>query len=93
MDLAGFAMFLAMGAIGTAFLLGPIGQSIAKRIAGRETGADEEVRSHLADLEQRLAESERTQARLADLEERLDFAERMLSHPAAAPSQPEALKK
>ncbi len=82
MEAAGFAFFIAIGAIGTAFLLGPMGRSIAKRIAGRDpVHLDDDATARLAEVEQRLVEAEQSSARIAELEERLDFAERMLSRP------------
>ena len=70
MGAAGFAFFLAIGAIGSAFLLGPMGQAIARRIRGREpVASDPDAASRLGEMEQRMAE----------LEGRVDFAERLLS--------------
>jgi hypothetical protein len=70
MGAIGFAFFIAIGAIGSAFLLGPLGRSIGKRIGGREAGSpDPDAAARLSEMEQRMAE----------LEERVDFAERMLS--------------
>lgn len=70
MGAVGFAFFLAIGAIGSAFLLGPLGRSIGKRIGGRDPVAlDQDAAARLSEMEHRMAE----------LEERVDFAERMLS--------------
>lgn len=86
-----FALFAAMGMIGAAFLLGPIGRSISKRIAGRDadSGGDE-VLARLREVEQRLAEVEAANTRLAELEERLDFAERLLTQSGGAERLPGA---
>ncbi len=65
-----------------AFLAGPIGRAIGRRIAGPgTTGETDAVR--IAELEQRLLDIETVQHRIAELEERLDFAERMLAQPGA----------
>jgi hypothetical protein len=68
-------MFLAAGAVGVSLLFGPIGSAIARRLAGRpdaddthqrieEIGASvtaevEELRSRLAEVEERLDFAER----------------------------------
>jgi hypothetical protein len=84
-----FALFAAIGLIGAAFLLGPIGRSIAKRVAGREPPAlDEEALVRLREVELRLTEVEAANTRLAELEERLDFAERLLTHSSGAERLP-----
>lgn len=65
-----------------AFLAGPIGRAIARRIAGQSAGPSGEVDSgRISELEQRMGELETAQARIAELEERLDFAERRLAQP------------
>lgn len=80
MDATGFAFFLAIGAIGASFLLGPVGRSIAKRLGGREQmPIDEDAAARLQELEQRLMDVEQATSRMAELEERLDFAERLLT--------------
>lgn len=64
-----------------AFLAGPIGTAIGRRIAGRSRGNEAEG-TRMAEFEQRLQDLEAVQTRIAELEERLDFAERMLAqHP------------
>ncbi len=81
MEAAGFAFFIAIGVIGAAFLLGPMGKAISRRIGGREAVAgDPEAAERIADLEHRVV----------DLEERLDFAERMLSQERAPERLPGA---
>ncbi len=67
-----------------AFLAGPIGNAIGRRIAGRARGSLSETEAaRLAEFEQRLQDLESAQARITELEERMDFAERMLAqHPA-----------
>jgi hypothetical protein len=84
-----FALFAAVGLMGAAFLLGPIGRSIARRIAGREPGAlDEESAARIQELEHRVAEVEQANGRITELEERLDFAERLLGQSGAADHLP-----
>jgi hypothetical protein len=84
MDGAGFfALFIAIGSIGVSILVGPIGQAIARRIAGKAPGTDpktglttgEMAAERIAQLEERLMELE---AAHAEAQERLDFAERLL---------------
>ncbi len=73
-----------------AFLAGPIGRAIGRRIAGTVTGSgttDEAGTARLAELEHRLLDLETAQARMTELEERLDFAERMLARPEADPER------
>jgi len=70
-----FAFFVASGAIGVALLAGPIGQAIARRIAGNHRLPDSGITTGEMAAE-RVAQLE---ARVVELEERLDFAERMLS--------------
>jgi hypothetical protein len=68
----GFAIPVGIfGAIALAVVLrGPVGQALARRLAGDDAGAPgEEVLQHLDDM----------RARLGELEERLDFAERVLA--------------
>ena len=81
-SIGAMAFWLAVGGIGIAGLLGPIGQAIARRIShgkaapGPGVITGEVQAERVALLEERLAqlEGERNQ-----LEERLDFAERMLA--------------
>ena len=76
------AFWLAMGGLGSAMLLGPIGQAIARRISGRHadptTGltTGEMTAERVAAMEDRLQQLE---AERHQLEERVDFAERMLT--------------
>jgi hypothetical protein len=92
-----FAMFLAVGGIGAAMMLGPVGHALARRIAGRgavdpATGLStgEMAAERVADLEARLEELEAVHARMAELEERLDFTERLLARGAKVelPAEP-----
>jgi hypothetical protein len=86
-ELGEFALFLAVGAMGMAFLLGPIGQGFARLLSGRrgmvdaKTGlsTDEVAAERIATLEARVHELEQANSRMGELEERLDFAERMLA--------------
>lgn len=81
-SIGALAFWLAVGGIGMAALLGPLGQAIARRIthgkaaAGPGVITGEAQAERVALLEERLAqlEGERNQ-----LDERLDFAERMLA--------------
>lgn len=74
--------WMAMGGIGIAFFLGPIGQAMARRIGAKSadpaTGltTGEMNAERVAAVEERLLQME---AERHQLEERLDFAERMLS--------------
>jgi hypothetical protein len=72
------ALFLALGGVGVAALLGPIGQAIAKRLAsGGKHPPDPKTGLTTGEMTaERVAHLE---ARLAELEERLDFAERVIS--------------
>jgi len=81
-SIGAMAFWLAVGGIGIAGLLGPLGQAIARRISHGKTPSGpgivtgEVQAERVALLEERLGqlEGERNQ-----LEERLDFAERMLA--------------
>jgi hypothetical protein len=93
MDTVGmFALFLAVGSIGVSMLLGPIGQAIARRIAGKAPGTDpktglttgEMTAERIAQLEERLVELE---GAYAEAQERLEFAERLLGRANAEPVQ------
>jgi hypothetical protein len=73
----------ALALVIIAFLAGPIGTAIGRRIGGKSQGGlSESDAARIAELEQRLQELEAIQVRMAELEERVDFAERMLAHPA-----------
>ena len=80
-----FAMWLAIGGVLIVTLVGPIGQAIGRRIAGRRTDASaglttgQMAAERMAELEARMAEVDQAQARLGGLEERLEFAERLLA--------------
>ena len=74
-------MTIAFGAIG---VLLPMARAMARRIE-RSRGEPDEVLGRIAELEQRLAETDVDRQRIADLEERLDFTERMLTLGNAAP--------
>ncbi len=84
-----FALFLAVGAMGVSMILGPIGQAIARRIAGRHHAAadpktglttGEMTAERIAALEQRLVELE---SAYAESQERLEFTERLLAQTSA----------
>lgn len=71
--IGGFAGFLALGVVGLAILLGPVGGALARWIeskSGKQT--DEQADAQHQQLDQ-------LSARVNELEERLDFAERMLT--------------
>jgi hypothetical protein len=76
------AFWLAMGGIGVAFFLGPIGQAFARRISGAKadpaTGltTGEMNAERVAAMEERLLQLEHQRNQL---DERVDFAERMLT--------------
>jgi hypothetical protein len=69
----GFAAFLALGVIGLAMLLGPVGGALARWIESKSGRQPDD----LADLQQQ--QLEQLAGRVNELEERLDFAERMLA--------------
>ncbi|MFN0181609.1 MAG: hypothetical protein ACKVZ0_22585 [Gemmatimonadales bacterium] len=70
-----FAFFLAAGAIGVSLLVGPVGQAIARRIAGDKKDA----KSGLSTGEMAAERIAQVEHRIDEMEERLDFAERMLA--------------
>ncbi len=82
------AFWLAMGGIGVAFFIGPIGQAFARRISGDKvdptTGLStgEMNAERVAAMEERLMQLE---AERHQLEERVDFAERMLTEARKEP--------
>jgi len=86
------AFWLAAGGVGIAFLVGPVGQAVARRIQGVKadpaTGltTGEMTAERVAAMEERLLalEAERHQ-----MEERLEFAERLLTRPEAGSAEPE----
>jgi hypothetical protein len=53
-----------------------VGQAIARRISGRSGPADDEMRNELLDLREHVGNLEQ---RLAESEERIDFTERLLA--------------
>jgi len=71
-------LFFAIGGMGVAALIGPIGQAIAKRLlSGGKSPADPKTGLTTGEMTaERVAHLE---ARLGELEERLDFAERLIS--------------
>ena len=77
-----------------AFLAGPIGRAIARRIGGQASASPSESETaRMAELEQQLQDVETIPARMAELEERVDFAERLLAQHSgesekALPSRP-----
>jgi hypothetical protein len=87
-DAGQFALAIGLGGALIALLAGPIGQAIARRIAGGKPVGGETTgemnAERVVELEQRMSELEGSaQARIAELEERLDFAERLLAQPGA----------
>ena len=56
-----------------------VGQAIARRISGRSGANDEELRNEVLDLREHVANLEN---RLAENEERIDFTERLLAQRA-----------
>ena len=53
-----------------------VGQALARRISGKSGSGDEEIRNELLDMREHVANLEQ---RLADSEERIDFTERLLA--------------
>jgi hypothetical protein len=92
-----FAIGLSVGAVGLGFLLGPIGQAIARRLFGKgtrdpKTGLDtgEMAAARIEALEERIHELEQAAERVSELEERLEFAERVLTRlPPGVVPEPE----
>ena len=82
-----FGFFLACGAIAVAFLLGPVGQAIGRRIGGDKAAP----KTGLSTGEMAAERVAGMESRVAELEERLDFAERLLANGteerAALPSE------
>ncbi len=78
----GFAIPVGIiGSIAVAVVLrGPLGEALARRLAGTQEAASEELLQHLDEV----------RARLGELEERLDFTERVLaqSHEPAKLAHP-----
>lgn len=83
-----FALFLALGGIGVATLLGPLGQAVARRLAGDR----QDPKTGLSTGEMAAERVALLEDRVRELEERLDFAERMLAQGtgerALPPSEP-----
>ncbi|MEO8636395.1 MAG: hypothetical protein ABI587_14065 [Gemmatimonadales bacterium] len=76
-----FGVFLAMGGAG-ALTYGAVALiSVMARRANRDLADPSALADELADLRERVAESEMLRNRVAELEERLDFAERLLAQP------------
>lgn len=73
-ELGFFALFASIAVIGASVLVGPIGQAIARRIAGAGPKRDGLSTGEMA--AERIGTLE---ARVVELEERLDFAERLLA--------------
>lgn len=84
-----FALVAAMGMAGTGVYaaIALIGV-MTRRLEGRRSESEENLRGELEDLKARVAGGEELQHRVAELEERLDFAERMLAQAAEAPRLP-----
>jgi hypothetical protein len=70
-----FAFFAAIGAIGVSLLVGPVGQAIARRIAGDK----KDPKSGVSTGEMAAERVAQLEHRIEEMEERLDFAERMLA--------------
>jgi len=74
--LTGMVMVSALGLTAVMVSRGPIGQAIARRLAGKSGQGDQELRQEVMELRDQLAQVEH---RLAESEERLDFTERLLA--------------
>jgi hypothetical protein len=80
-----FAMMLAMGTVGVAFIvvvLRPLVNALAHRLSGRQAWPSQDIEERLARLEDIGLGTDQvalSSQRLAELEERLDFAERILA--------------
>ncbi len=81
-ELGFFALFGAIAAIGASLFLGPIGQAIARRIAGTPPKG----RDGLSTGEMAAERVAGLEARVVELEERLDFTERLLAQGNGEPS-------
>ena len=74
--LTGIVSMIVVGFVVVRIAQSQIGQSIARRIQGKNAVTDAELRDEIAGLHDQVAQLE---ARLAENEERLDFTERLLS--------------
>ena len=74
--MTGLAVTLGLGWAMVKVFHGPVGQALARRIAGRGATADPDLLAEVEALRQQL---EQIQQRLLDAEERLDFSERLLA--------------
>ena len=74
-------MTLAVGGIS---VLLPMARAMARRME-RGRGESDDLLGRVAELEQRLADSDVDRQRIAELEERLDFAERLLAEENSPP--------
>ena len=89
---------LVGGAMGVAFLAGPIGRAIGNRIAGRVTGAgtDGDTRTLIDAMDELRDDVEALRqdvvGQVHELHERVDFTERLLADKPRSHSPPERNK-
>lgn len=79
-----FALFGMVAAIGVSLLVGPVGQAIARRIAGEK----KDPKTGLSTGEMAAERVSQLEDRLHEIEERLDFAERMIAQGGERPALP-----
>ncbi|MBA3346568.1 MAG: hypothetical protein H0T44_14930 [Gemmatimonadales bacterium] len=65
--------------LATTVILWPIMRALGRRLEGRSSIGDPELRGEVEQMQHRLGEVDALQTRVSELEERLDFAERLLS--------------
>ncbi|MBA3522449.1 MAG: hypothetical protein H0T90_08115 [Gemmatimonadales bacterium] len=65
--------------LATTVILWPIMRALGRRLEGRSSSGDTELRGEVEQMQHRLGEVDALQTRVSELEERLDFAERLLS--------------
>jgi hypothetical protein len=78
---------LSVGAISWAAVRvfqGPIGQALAKRLAGKNASHEPELVQEVLEIRHQL---EQVQQRLTEAEERVDFNERLLAQRSGIPSE------
>ena len=74
--LTGLLVTAAICFSGARILTGPVGQALARRIAGKGGQADADLMNEVGALR---SEVDQLHQRLLDTEERLDFSERLLA--------------
>jgi len=81
-----FALFVMVGAVAVSVLVGPVGQAVARRIAGDRKAPTGGISTGEMAAERVVG----LEGRIQELEERLDFAERVLLKSGERQSGPES---